>query len=174
MEFDPARSVYLNDEITAHSSMEIIMGISKIYTNNPVLPITLFINSTGGNIIDAFAIYEYVMRMLKPNFQTVVLGEASSMAVLLLLMGDKRLMAQTAFMRFHKFSYTPREVFPITSSLARKIRQGLGESEKKYTEIVAERSGGRTSQKQALILMRNEVLVSATKAVELGLAHEIL
>ena len=174
MEFDPKRSLYLNDDINPQSSLEIVLGISKLYSEDPMAPITLFITSAGGNIVDAFALYEYVTKVLKPNLQTVVLGEASSMAVLLFMMGSKRCVGEMAVIRFHRFSLTPNGVAIITLPLTDKIRKSLGGFENKYAEVIANQSCNKISKKRVKSFLRNETSVSATKAKELGLAHEIL
>ena len=52
-------------------------------------PITLFINSPGGEIISGLALIQ-TMRDLESPVHTVVLGEAASMAAVIAVAGDKR------------------------------------------------------------------------------------
>lgn len=174
MEFDPKRSIYLNDDINPHSSLELISGISKLHSADAEAMITLHITTTGGNVMDAFAVYEYVTKLLRPNLQTVVLGEASSMAIMIFLMGEKRYIGEMAVLRFHQFSYTPDRIFAITSRGAKRIARNLEISERKYVEIIVNKSGGKISKNGARALMSREATVMPAQAIELSLAHQIL
>ena len=174
MKFNSERSLYLNDDINTHSSAEVISGISKLQSADPETPITLFINSSGGNVSDSFAVYEYVTKLLKPNLQTVVLGEASSMAVMIFLMGEKRYIGKLAVMRFHRFSLTVEKGTPLTAKQAEGILRNLERSEEEYIDIIVEKSSGKINREEARNLLDSDMLVPALKAVELGLAHEIL
>jgi ATP-dependent protease ClpP protease subunit len=172
MDFTLERSVFLNDEINARTSMEAIMGISKLYIDNPNLVITLFIASNGGSVDDSFATYDYMMNALKPKLQTVALGEVSSSAVPLFLMGELRYIANLALIRFHRFSLG--DARNLTSKNAKEIGKDLDRSEAKYVNLLRERTSGKITEEMANTLLDNRVAVMATQAVELGLAHHIL
>ncbi len=172
MEFTPERSVYLNDEINAKTSMEVITTISKLHVDDPKLTITLFIASSGGSVDDSFATYDYIISILKPKLQTVALGEVSSAAVPLFLMGELRYITNLALIRFHRFSLGDAQ--NITSKKAKEIIKDLDRSEAKYVNILKERSDGKITEEVANTLLDDRVAVTATQAVELGLAHEIL
>lgn len=174
MKFQTERSLYLNDEINPHSSLELISGISKLHSAEPANPITLFITSAGGNVSDAFALYEYMMRLLKPNLQTVVLGEASSTAVMLFLMGDKRYIGNMAIIRLHRFTFTPDRTLTLVAKQLEKMRRDLVRSESKYVDILVKRTGGKISREMAKSLLDNNAVLTAAKAVKLGIAHKIL
>ena len=51
-------------------------------------PITIYINSPGGSVIDGLAIYD-TMQFVKPVIKTVCTGMAASMASILLCAGSK-------------------------------------------------------------------------------------
>lgn len=51
-------------------------------------PITMYINSPGGSVIDGLAIYD-TMQFVKPVVKTVCVGMAASMASILLCAGSK-------------------------------------------------------------------------------------
>lgn len=174
MKFQAERSLYLNDEINARSSMELISGMSKLHSADQSLPITLFITSAGGNISDAFALYEYVMKLLRPNLQTVVLGEASSMAVMIFLMGEKRYVGSMAVVKLHRFTFTPSETSTLAAKQLEKMRRDLTRSESKYVNVLVERTDGKISKETAKALLDSNAMLTPTKTVKLGLAHKVL
>lgn len=51
-------------------------------------PISIYINSIGGDIIDALALYDTI-RFIKPVIRTICIGQACSAAALLLAAGTK-------------------------------------------------------------------------------------
>ncbi|MGK2856795.1 MAG: ATP-dependent Clp endopeptidase proteolytic subunit ClpP [Thermoanaerobaculia bacterium] len=55
---------------------------------NPEKDIWLYINSPGGSITSGMAIYD-VMQYVKPNVATICIGQAASMAAVLLASGTK-------------------------------------------------------------------------------------
>lgn len=72
--------------------------------------ITLLINSTGGNITDAFAISD-VIKNLNIKIRTIALGQCYSAAVVLLLSGTKNeryAMKHTDFL-IHQYSWQNQE-----------------------------------------------------------------
>lgn len=174
MKFEPKRSLYFNGEIDTHTSMELILGITKLYATDPKALITLFIISSGGSITDTFAIYEYVTKVLKPNLRTVVLGEASSMAVLLFLMGDTRYIGKLVIMRFHEPWRTLIKDTVLTPKIARRADRELSESKKKYLEILVNRTANKISKSDGTDLLDSDTTISARQAVKLGIAHKVL
>ena len=172
MDFKPERSVYLDGEINGHTCAEAMMGISKLYSADQEAPITLFISSGGGNVSDAFALYDYIMTALRPNLQTVALGEANSVAVILFLMGEKRYVGNLTILKLHEFSFTPEGSSSVTARGARKMAKSLELSQTKYADIIANRSG--MPKRKVRALMRKKATILPAQAVELGLAHQVL
>lgn len=81
------RIIFLGDEID--DQVANIITAQLLYMeaiNND--PITIYINSPGGSIIDGLAIYD-TMQIVKPVVKTVCTGMAASMASVLLCAGSK-------------------------------------------------------------------------------------
>src|SRR5271156_900495 len=57
-------------------------------SEDPEKDVKLYINSPGGSISAGFAIYD-TMQFIKPDVQTICVGQASSMAAVLLAAGAK-------------------------------------------------------------------------------------
>lgn len=174
MKFKLEESLFLNCAVDAQTSMEVIIGMSKLYSANPKTLITLFISSGGGSVGDAFALYDYTMKALKPKLQTVALGEVNSTAIMLFLMGETRYVGRLSVMRFHKFSLTVENATSLTTRKADQIRRDLEKSEAEYVNIITSRSGGKITADKARALLDDNVAVPAIQAVKLGLAHKIL
>jgi len=174
IEFDPKRAVYLNGAVGPQSGWETISGISKLYLEDPKTLIPLYVTTTGGSVSDAFAVYAYVTKLLKPILQTIILGEASSSAVVLFMMGQRRYMDEMAVLRLHNFSFTFEQGTTLNVSKARKIILDLEVSQGAYIDAIAKRSGGLASKKVLQDLMDKDAVILPDQALKLGLAHRIL
>lgn len=174
MRFKPERALYFSGEINAQTSMDFIVSITKLYNADPVSPITLFIVSTGGNVSEAFAIYDYVMKVLKPKLQTVALGEVNSMAIILFMMGDKRYIGKLAAMRFHKLSRGFRQDAYLTEKMAENTSRELSLSNEEYLNLIVKRLARPIAKSVVREIMETEMIVRPSQAVKLGLAHKIL
>ncbi len=66
----------------------IIAQLLFLEAENPEKDISVYINSPGGSITAGLAIYD-TMQYVKPDIQTICLGQAASMAAVLLAAGKK-------------------------------------------------------------------------------------
>lgn len=171
MNFEPDRSLYLNGDINTQTVMEVMIGITRLYSANPASVINLFMGSTGGGVSDGFGLYDYVMGMLKPKLNTAAIGEISSMAVPLYLMGELRIIGGLAVVRLHRFSTSPSS--SLSSVNSAKISEELARAEEKYINILVRRTGNKISEEKANELMDKNITLTAVEAVQLGIAHKV-
>lgn len=82
------RIVYLGTEIDDGVSNALIAQILHLESQDPTREISLYINSPGGSLTAAFAVYD-AMRFVRPPIATTVVGQACSTAALLLAAGTK-------------------------------------------------------------------------------------
>ena len=82
------RTIFLRDNIDPHVSTDIAVQLLYLDKEGPGEKIKLYINSRGGIIQDALAIYD-VMNAIKSSVSTICLGNAGSMAAILLMAGTK-------------------------------------------------------------------------------------
>jgi len=73
------------DETVANS---IIAQLLYLEAEDPEKDIIMYINSPGGSVTDGMAIYD-TMNYIKPDVQTVCVGQAASMGAFLLAAGAK-------------------------------------------------------------------------------------
>lgn len=82
-----SRIIFLGDEIDDEVANIITAQLVYMEAANDNL-ITMYINSPGGSISAGLAIYD-TMQIIKPQIKTVCVGEAASMASVLLAAGSK-------------------------------------------------------------------------------------
>ncbi len=82
------RIVFLDGEI--HDAMADLVVAQLLYleSQDPERDISLYINSPGGSVTAGLALYD-TMQYLRPDVQTICMGQAASMAALLLASGTK-------------------------------------------------------------------------------------
>ena len=82
------RIIFLGTEINDLVANSIVAQLLFLEADAPEKDIIMYINSPGGVITSGMAIYD-TMRYIKPNVQTVCIGQAASMGALLLTAGAK-------------------------------------------------------------------------------------
>lgn len=83
------RQLELMTLVNAESCAVIIRDLMYLQREDPTAPITLYINSPGGEVQSGLALYD-VMQAVSCPIRTVCLGMAASMAALLFIAGDDR------------------------------------------------------------------------------------
>lgn len=83
------RQLELMTSVNAESCAVIIRDLMYLQREDPTAPITLYINSPGGEVQSGLALYD-VMQAVSCPIRTVCLGMAASMAALLFIAGDDR------------------------------------------------------------------------------------
>ncbi|MDP2799614.1 MAG: ATP-dependent Clp endopeptidase proteolytic subunit ClpP [Deltaproteobacteria bacterium] len=82
------RIIFLGSPIDDDLANLVVAQMLFLEAEDPDKDITLYINSPGGMVTAGLAIYD-TMQYIKPNIMTLCMGQASSMAALLLAAGTK-------------------------------------------------------------------------------------
>ena len=82
------RIIFLGTEIDDLVANSIVAQLLFLEAEDPEKDIIMYINSPGGVITAGMAIYD-TMQYIKPDIQTVCIGQAASMGALLLTAGAK-------------------------------------------------------------------------------------
>ena len=82
------RIIFLDGEIHDAVADLVVAQLLYLESQNPEKDVSMYINSPGGSVTAGLAIYD-TMQYLKPDVQTICLGQAASMAALLLTAGAK-------------------------------------------------------------------------------------
>ena len=80
--------IFLGQPIDDNVSNLIIAQLLFLEAENPEKDISIYINSPGGSITSGLAIYD-TMQYVKPDIATICIGQAASMAAVLLAAGTK-------------------------------------------------------------------------------------
>jgi ATP-dependent Clp protease protease subunit len=80
------RIIFIGEEINDHMANLVIAQLLFLESEDPEKEIHLYINSPGGLVSSGLAIYD-TMQYIKPDVATICMGQASSMAALLLAAG---------------------------------------------------------------------------------------
>lgn len=82
------RIVFLDGEIDDAKADLVVAQLLFLESEDPKKDINLYINSPGGSVTAGLAIYD-TMQLLRPDVCTICMGQAASMAALLLAGGAK-------------------------------------------------------------------------------------
>ncbi|ADH92284.1 ATP-dependent Clp protease proteolytic subunit [Arcanobacterium haemolyticum] len=97
------RIVFLGVQVDDASADDVMAQLLVLESIDPESPITMYINSPGGSFTALTAIYD-TMQYIKPQIQTVCLGQAASAAAVLLAAGapGRRLALPNARVLIHQ------------------------------------------------------------------------
>ena len=82
------RIIFLDGEINEYTADIIVAQILYLESENPDKDISIYINSPGGVVTAGLAIYD-TMKYVKCDIQTICMGQAASMAAIILAGGTK-------------------------------------------------------------------------------------
>ena len=163
------RIVFVDGEIYDVTADLVVAQLLFLESQDPDKDIHLYVNSPGGSVTAGLAIYDTI-QYIKPNVQTICMGQAASMGALLLTCGTngKRFALPSARVLIHQpwggvsgqaadISIQAREIVRIKRLIIQYFAQHTGKSEE-----VVEKD------------LERDYYMSATEALEYGLVDKIL
>ena len=165
------RIVMLDNEVSENSASLIVAQLLYLESEDPEKDISLYINSPGGVVTAGMAIYD-TMQFIRPEVQTIVMGQACSMGSLLSQAGapGKRFMLPYARHMIHQPSGGARGQATDIQIQAREIQKM-----KEYlTEIYVKHNSAGKTYDQLATDMERDFFMSADEALAYGLADKIL
>src|SRR5690554_760932 len=129
-------------------------------------PVTVHINSPGGSVTDALAIYS-TLRKHKGRVTAVVDGLCASAATIIMLAADEVIMAEHSLLMVHN----PWTVAAGDAEDMRKTAETLDKAAAEITALYAERTG--LPSETVTALMEVETWYNAHEAVDAGFAHRV-
>ena len=162
---------FLSGEITEENVNECIKWI--VYENLDLKDkvLTLYVNSSGGDLYQAFALID-IMRSSKHVVRTVGIGSIMSAAFLIFTSGDQgeRYIAVNTGIMCHQFSGG-------TDAKFHDLKAEMKENEllnKKMVDILKNATGLPTTKIKTKLLPASDVYLTAQEAIELGVADHLL
>jgi ATP-dependent Clp protease protease subunit len=165
------RVILLEGEV--HDQMANLIAAQLLYleSEDSEKDISLYINSPGGSVTAGMAIYD-TMQFIRPDVQTIVMGQACSMGSLLAQAGapGKRMILPNARHMIHQPSGGARGQ---ATDMLIQVNEII-EMKKNLTQIyVKHNSAGKTFDQLAADMER-DFFMSASDAVSYGLADKLL
>jgi len=163
------RIIFLGDDVNEHTANLVVAQMLFLENQDPNKDIIFYINSPGGSVYDAFAIYD-TMQFVKPDIQTVGIGVQASAAAFLLSSGTKgkRLILPHATVMIHQPSSGTRGKI---SDLEIDLREGI-RLKKLLNQILARNTS------QPLTKVEKDVdrdyWMSADEAKKYGLVDKVI
>lgn len=162
------RQIELVGEITQEAAYSIILQLRYLQKTDPTTPITVYINSPGGEVSSGLALYD-VMQVVKCPVHTVCVGTAASMAAILLACGDRRGILPHGRVMVHD---------PLTSGISGSaltidsLSKSLMQTRTITAQILAQHTG-RTLE-EIYACTAKDTYFNAQEAVDFGLADYIV
>jgi ATP-dependent Clp protease protease subunit len=163
------RIVFIGVPIDDSFANDVMAQLLCLESDDPDREITIYINSPGGSFTAMTAIYD-TMQFIRPQVQTVCLGQAASAAAVLLSAGTpgKRLVLPNARVLIHQ-PYT--EGGGQGSDIEIQAREILRMRD--LMEGIIARHSNRTAEQVRKDIERDKIL-TAQEAVEYGLVDNII
>ena len=165
------RIIFLGTQVDDASADDVMAQLLVLESTDPERDITLYINSPGGSFTAMTAIYD-TMQFIRPEVQTVCLGQAASAAAVLLAAGapGKRLALPNARVLIHQPALSGGQGgqasdLEIQANEVMRMRTWL--------EGTLALHSGRSSEQVNLDIERDKILTAAD-AVAYGLVDEVL
>lgn len=163
------RIIFLGEDVNPHTANLIIAQLLFLDNEDNKKDIYLYINSPGGSVYDALAIYD-TMKFVKADVQTVGIGVQASAAAFLLSSGTKGkrfILPHSTVMIHQPSSGTRGKVTDQEIDLRESLRV-----KKLLEDIMAKNTG----QKPAMIHedMERDKWLTADEAKQYGIVDEVI
>lgn len=164
------RIIFLGVQIDDASANDVMAQLLCLESADPDREISMYINSPGGSFTALMAIYD-TMQFIRPDIQTVCLGQAASAAAVLLSAGTpgRRLAVQNARIMIHQpateGTYGQASDLEIQAAEISRIRKLLESTLAKHT--------GKSEEQVRLDIERDKIL-TADEAKDYGIVDEII
>jgi ATP-dependent Clp protease, protease subunit len=164
------RIIFLGVQIDDASANDVMAQLLCLESADPDREISMYINSPGGSFTSLMAIYD-TMQFIRPDIQTVCLGQAASAAAVLLAAGTpgRRLAVQNARILIHQPAV--EGIYGQVSDL--EIQAAEISRMRRLLENTLAKHSGRTEEQVRLDLERDKIL-TAEEAKEYGIVDEII
>ena len=174
------RIIFLGVQVDDTSANDIMAQLITLESMDPDRDITMYINSPGGSFSALTAIYD-TMQFVKPDIQTVCIGQAASAAAVLLAAGTKgkRMALPNSKILIHQpYTETGRgdlidleiqaaEILRIRTTMEQMLSRHTGKSEEDVRQDV-ERDKYLTAQQALEYGIIDNVLSTRAEALASG------
>ena len=163
------RIILLTEPINDETAAAITSQLLYLEAENSEEPITIYINSPGGNISAGFAIYD-VMNKIKCPVHTMVMGIAASMAAFILCSGSRgrRYSLPNASIMIHQ----PKGAVEGQAADVEIYAKRLVDLREELYKIMAKNTG--MSYEEMAYACERDNYLTTKKALEMGFIDKII
>lgn len=155
------------DVNTAHSLITYVNG--QIY-NSEIKKLKIIISSNGGDIDSAIRIYSY-LKALSIEVETIAFSQIDSAANIIYVAGNKRIAIKGCRFFLHEGTFTTGAQTTTLHNHEEALTL-FKELSKKHVGILSKETGKK--EKEITELLIKSTILTAEKAKDIGLVHEIL
>lgn len=165
------REIFLMEEVNRKTATDVIKQLMYLERAEEGEPITMYINSPGGEVVSGLAVYDYI-KVMKSPVNTVCIGSAASMGAILFLAGEERSMLKNSEIMIHDPSFSAGNIGGKKPLEIREKLEQLMEVRENLAEIIAERTG--MTKKQVYQKTEKDYYLNASDSLKYGIATKIL
>ena len=175
------RVVMLDTDVNEHTASLLVAQLLFLESEDPDKDISFYINSPGGSVTAGLAIYD-TMQFIKPDVQTIVVGQAASMGSMLAQAGavGKRFVLPESRTMIHRVSsgtQGTRGSVHVQDLQFEDSKRNFEESvriNKRLTELYVKHNTAGKTYEELYETMKFDTFLSAQEAVDFGLADKIV
>ena len=175
------RVVMLDTDVNEHTASLLVAQLLFLESEDPDKDISFYINSPGGSVTAGLAIYD-TMQFIKPDVQTIVIGQAASMGSFLAQAGTpgKRFVLPESRTMIHRVSSGTRgtkgsvHVQELEFEDAKRSIEESIRINKRLTELYVKHNTAGKTYEELFETMKFDTFLSAQEAVAFGLADKIV
>jgi ATP-dependent Clp protease, protease subunit len=175
------RIIMLNGPVHDGMANLIIAQLLFLESEESNLDISLYINSPGGSVTSGLAIYD-TMQFIKPDINTIVMGQAASMGSFLAQAGapGKRFVLPQSRTMIHRVSSGTRgtsgsvHVQELEFEDARRHFEESKKLNERLTRLYMKHNTAGKSYEELFETMRFDTFLGAEEAVASGLADKVV
>ncbi|MFH1637975.1 MAG: ATP-dependent Clp protease proteolytic subunit [Candidatus Woesearchaeota archaeon] len=173
--YQEKRMIYLKGPIITPVVDNAIIGIMHLSDIDPEKPITIFINSPGGDAREGFALYD-LMQEIETPISTRCYGMAASMGALILAAGTPgmRYISPSADVLIHKGQAVldPLAMMAMGQDDLKKIEEEMEKVNQKVVELLCYHTG--KGLEKILNDIETDYLMNSGEALKYGIVDHVI
>jgi len=165
------REIWINGTLDENLVEKLYINLIDLEAQNNQLPLTVVINSTGGNFFESIVATD-IMGTLNCPVKTIALANACSGGFILFMGGGERIVHDYTCLMMHSIGFGVADKVPDVAERLEYIQH----AQEKMAKLFAYQTNGKTSPDywQNLFKSGKDKWFSVDEALRLGIAHKVV